>query len=373
MTWFDIMKLQPNRTRTVPGSWKASHKTDWLDKSVWSDFMDNIHSFINDKEDIAVAIKQGNTIRTKPDMTEFPIDALGKWFGGPNRARAYTELKREVKLQHNKGETLRLRSATSWRMMEDYMNKLVKKYLSTKDNTDEFTDYRINAQIFGLMASGIGPRRHSGNKAGKSSYSKFLSPTGSKFGKRPLGWMRKANVRWGLKQELDYALKLINDAPKNNPKKGSDFKNLVDHIGGKDYCQKAISLLVRRVFDFNRMKHPKFPTPAPFGGSVNTKDYYNDSKNLRPIKDLSKKAPVNPNDYLDLFGDTHPKSMPLNSPFYHEMWGGTNRPSFPRQAYYESHKQALKPFRARLLLIYIFHQTCIGNYTIDEFKEWVNY
>ena len=69
MTWFDIMKLQPNRTRTVPGSYKSSHKTNWLDKDVWSDFIDTIIEFIDDKQDIAVAIKHGRTIRTKPDIS----------------------------------------------------------------------------------------------------------------------------------------------------------------------------------------------------------------------------------------------------------------------------------------------------------------
>ena len=378
MTWFDIMKLQPNRTRSVPGSYKSSHKVDWSDKSVWSDFMDTISRFISDKEDIAHAIRVGNTIRTKPDITEHPIDSLGRWFGGPNRTAAYKELEEEIKREHSRIERIRQNlGAADYATMEAHMNRIVNKYLTTKGTSHEFTDYRRSAVLFGMMASGHGPRRKTVVKPNQFDLAMTLPRTS-----KPLRWMRSPKARYGLKQEMEYAITLLEKAPKRNkhPNKEPTFERLVDHIGGGDYCNDAIKKLVDRVFDFNKMMHPK--TPLEWSGgqpsrpqSLTIKEYINNPETLRPIKELSKSSPILPDRYMEMFRRTHQKHI-VNSSLYDDMWGAysswkySSNPNM-QVALYDSHKEILRPFRTRLLLIYIFHLVCSGQLSKEDFIKWV--
>ena len=377
MTWFDIMKLQPNRTRTVPGSYKSSHKTNWLDKDVWSDFIDTIIEFIDDKQDIAVAIKNGRTLRTKPDITEHPIEAMGRYFGGPNSFRGYGHLKREVTKEHKKGEALRQRLTNiqlNQDKMEDYMNTLVNKYLSTNGTTDEFTSYRRSAQIFGMMASAVGAKQAYSGQPPSSRLPKFsINAKGKNRQRNTFNYMKSRDARCGVMSEMNYALKLLNSAPnQNKPKKGGDFENLVEHITQQDndYCETAMRQLVDRVFNFNKMEHcPVLDWSGRSGTTMShswLKKYYNRDHNLHPIRELVKKK-VNPDDYLKMFVETHPKSLTRDSPLYKNMWGyGHHR------RMYDFNKRCIKPFRTRLLLIYNFHRACTGESTIEEFKEWVN-
>jgi len=359
MTWFDIMK----------GSYTSSHKTDWLDRRVWSDFWGVISSFINDKHDIARAVKSGLTIRIKSGMTEHPLDAMGRYYGGPNNWVGYDELKEEVKRFHRVGQAIR-----EYKEMENYMNRLVGKYLTTKGNTDEFTEYRRDAQMFGSMASGIGPKQ--GTKTenqqlrdifgddikirGKSSP---LSPA------RTFRHMTSDGARCGVMSDMNYALKLLKTQPKKS--KENDFDNLMEHIKRKDnyYCDKMIKQLIDRVFNFNKMQH------CPIKGGLGSgktrdhawiKDYVNKSHNLVPIKDLAKTS-TNPKDYYEMFRKTHPNTMSRDKPFYKEMWryGGHSQ-------MFAFNRRCLRPFRTRLLLIWNFHLACTGAVTVEEFKEWVN-
>ena len=380
MTWFDIMKLKSIRTGSVPGSYKSSHKVDWLDINVWSDFGGVIVSFIDDKQDIAVDIKNGNPIRTKSAMTEHPIDSMGRYFGGPNNYRGYGQLKREVSNEHKKGEALRQRLTNiqlNHQRMEDYMNTMVNKYLTTKGTPDEFTEYRRNATLFGMMASGVGPKQTNEQQTHQFIREVFGEDAKIRAGARrkrkymiQSRYMRSSAARCGVMPDMNYALKLLKTRPKKSKKNDDDFDNLMEHIKRKDQeeCKKRTQQLIDRVFNFNKMQHCPIK-----GGLLKTpkdhawiKNYVNKSHNLAPIKDLAKTS-TNPKDYYEMFKNTHPKTMSRDTPLYQEMWRYGSHGQV-----YAFNLKVIKPFRVRLLLIWNFHLACTGEATVEEFEEWVN-
>jgi len=374
MTWFDVMKIQPNKVQRVPGSYSRSHKTDWLDKNVWSDWMDVINRFIDEKETIANAIRSGRTIRTKSGMTEHPIDSLGRYFGGPNRPGAYKELVDELEDEHDTGEKLRQRLTNiplNHQRMEDYMNKMVNKYLTTNGTSTEFTNYRRDAELFGMMASGSGPRVDP-----KASTMKLLDEMQQTKRKRQtMNFMTSKTARCGVENEIHYALKLLKNISQSKPKKkDNEFDSLMEHIKhkDKDYCKTATKQLIDRVFNFQKMTHcpikvgiSNAPETWVNGSHSWIKEYVNRNHNLGPIKHLAKSS-TNPEDYLDMFSKTHPKIFTRDTPLYKEMWpNGTSK-------MYDFNQKCLKPFRTRLLLIRNFHIACTGVITVEEFERWAN-
>ena len=240
---------------------------------------------------------------------------MGRYFGSPNRWSGYGELKIEVNRLHKRGYQI-----TDYDKREEFMNTLVNKYLTTNGTSTEFTNYRRDAELFGTMASGSGPRVN----PKESTLSLMRDSKLASRKRRTMNFMTSRTARCGVENEIHYALKLLKNISQSKPKKkDNEFDTLMEHIKHKDqdYCKTATKQLIDRVFNFNKMTH----CPIKGGLATNTRDhawikeYVNKSQNLVPIKDLAKSS-TNPEDYLNMFAKTHPKIFTRDTQLYKDMW-----------------------------------------------------
>jgi len=323
MPWFHILKYSTNRT-------------NWNDDDVWDDLWDVIDSFIRLKGKELDMVESGNYT-----AKEFRVALLNIWqMNVPGRAPILNA---------------------------------IDMFLQIKGSSDKWINYRQNASVFGQIGFGnpktsqkVSPvTQHKQYDAGFSKLVAQAVKAGSRSSysaKKSLGWMRATIKQGGLNAEIKYALKLLHNIPKKDKSKEEDLGALMQHIEDTDYCKESTEKLVNRAFDFNT------PTPMSWGRGLRlAKPHRVTSWELKPIKDLVKEKPINIDKYMKMYRATHPKAM--SDEMFEDMWGddfGHHQPT-TNKGYYT---QVLRPYRTRLLLIHNYYQTCIGNYTLEEFKGW---
>jgi hypothetical protein len=180
--------------------------------------------------------------------------------------------------------------------------------------------------------------------------------------KRYLKYMVSSRSRYGLQDDLNYAISLLEKHEKIQ--NATSFKNLVSHIEGDKDCGSLTRKLINRTFDSSRMQFDE----SNFNSNLGSKyisNYMKDTFNFTFLRTTQNHLKRDIDWAIVLFDSTHPNKKPAQRD---DIW---KKPSL-HAAYKEHETRAIlfAPIRTRLLLVYFFYHTCAGNITLKEFKEW---